>query len=244
MTEKKLLELNQRGIFPLPGEGKEAFIKRAEKLKGRDRKMPLVLQKYYDANPDWLQVSYSDANLYPWEAACSLYSDDAVEVELRGSFQKKEKYLWYSQEEVLAHECVHAIRAPLKSEKYEEIFAYFLSISKSRFRAVLGPIFSKVGEVFVFLISCFLPLLSFFFEGPFTLIPLIVFAFFLSRLFWRWHKWLKCAKKIPLPLMCRLTDGEIDQFAKMSKEKIAEWIVKEKNSSFRWQLLTEAYCKE
>lgn len=200
----------------------------------------------FGAFPSWIEIVYKDEGLSLWEAGCLWYSDDLFcppLLQLRAHFATKETlYFLYSKEEILAHEAIHAIRAPLKSKRFEEYFAY--STSKSTFRKFLGPLFSTPTEAsfvilasFIFFASAFLtPLLSAF--GALTL-----FSLFFARLARNWYLFFKCKKRLsaltkkPLALMLRLTDEEILYFAKASVTEARRFIEEQKNKTFRWQLL-------
>jgi len=239
--EKKVLEYNKKGVFPLDGETKEQYIERAKKiLKGsKDRAYPF-LEKVYDVSPQWVKVCYRAKNLHFFEAGCTFFEGEKVWIEMRPQFEKRGFFLWYSFQEVFSHECIHSVRYPLESEKYEEFFAYFLSSClKRKTRSFLGPLFSNTREVLLFSLSAILPLFSFML-GPLSLLaPFVVLLYFILRLNHRWNRWVQCQKKVPLPLMVRLKDEEIDLFARMSKEDIKEYIEEKKKDSFRWAVLSE-----
>lgn len=261
-----LFALNHRGIFPLPEDTEESYVKKAILLsshhqEGMDRACD-TLDALYGIRPDYVPVAYSSDSLALWEAACTWMEEDRAWIQMRASFEKKEHlFFLYSKNEVLSHECVHAVRYPLACSKFEEFFAYFVSQESSRFRTLLGPLFETPQESRLLLFSLllpFIPLLYTFFqqaEPPiwaelFLLPPIATLSFFTSRLVRRWQIWRRCKKNIeiclpckPLHLMIRLLDQEIELFARLSPQGILEWINEEKKSSFRWQMLVSIYCK-
>ena len=250
-----------QGIFALPGDTLESYQERVSKLTGyKGQDVPECLMHVYDINPSWVPVEYSDDGLRLWEAACMWYSDcpDVPPmIQLVQAFEKKQTYLkMYHKNEVLAHEYVHAVRANLGSSAFEEIFAYYLS--KSKFRAILGPLFERPYES-VLLLSSFIPLLLLMFKDlfvdsynsnflsnffiPALCLPIGLASFFLLRLILRWSQWLRCKKHLDvlthgksLPLMVRLTDQEILIFSRFTPQEIRQWVTNQL-PSFRWQRL-------
>ena len=88
--------------------------------------------------------------------------EGAVWIQMRAQFkEKKTLFGVYNHSEVLAHEYVHAVRYPLKSEKYEEFFAYFVSKKFGKnMRAIVGPLFATPLEAKCFLLAWMLPLFA------------------------------------------------------------------------------------
>jgi hypothetical protein len=249
MEETIISKHNMRAIFPFPDEEEAHFAKRAENAPSLSFP-PSILQKVYDFSPDWVEVAYSDEGLSPFEAAATFLDDEGAKIEVRSALKNKARYcVIYSKEEILSHEYVHAARFGLHSDIFDEYFAYFLSFFYGHsFRAFLGPIFSSSREVWLFLLSLFLPLISaFFFEFLFPFfvaLAMVLFLFFTSRLLVRWVTWWRCTTKVGLKLSVRLTDAEVKKFSRLKMSAIKRWIEKEKESSFRWKTLFELYCKD
>lgn len=234
------LEWNRQGIFALPEDTYATYSDRAETLLVTHADTFSV--GIYDIHPGWLEVEYSGVGLQVWEAGCMWYSDDnPPTIQLNPHFRDKSTFLGiYHKDEILAHEYVHAARAVLSSSAFEEIFAFY--VSKSRFRAYLGPLFEKPWESVVLLVVLLISTVTLYF-WPVALCLLALFI----RLNYRWWKWLSCKrhldqllKKSSLPLMVRLTDEEIMLFSTLQPKEIDKWI-KAQGNNFRWQLLREAY---
>lgn len=233
-------EWERRGFLIRPHETREQYIRRLkEVVEAPSCPTPEVLRQY-GLDPGWVPVVYSDDTIYPWEAACAWQEGSRITIQLRKCFETENSYLhFYKKEEILAHEYVHAARFPLHSAKFEEFFAYFLSRSfGSHLRAFLGPFFSKPADTVVFFLMCLTPLASLYFAtSTFLLIPLFACGFFGLRLTYTWGIFSRCMQKVGLPLMVRLSDEEIEIFARLTKPEIEAWIQAEKTRSWRWQIL-------
>jgi hypothetical protein len=209
----------------LPEDSAETYAERADRLllqgqtSGNDGARDVV-KRYYDVDPAWVPVTYAGKGLYPWEAGCTWYAEnanDSPSIQLTTRFQHAQDYLClYQKDEVLAHEYVHAVRAPLGSAIFEEIFSYLISLNFSRglfgralqlFRTFFGPIFEQPSEslFFVSAFSLFLvvtisALFSSSYEGTLVSICLVstgilcavTSAYFLGRLLVRWWQWWRC----------------------------------------------------
>ncbi len=258
------IEANQFGILVLPEETQDEYKKRLHLAPSCPKEDLAELETMYDIRPASIDVTYSNERLSFFEAGCTWMQDDEqgkkAWIQLRKIFQYKDRYLFfYSKAEVLAHEYVHAIRYPLGSNKFEEFFAYYLSKNQSRLRAFLGPLFETSRDTYFFLLSFILPFCySLIFSltwmlpewlGPlFFLLPVATTLYFTLRLLTRWRILYRCknvlkqvVKGNPLHLMVRLTDEEIELFAHKDAHGIINWIEKQKQCSFRWQLLAAAY---
>jgi hypothetical protein len=154
----------------------------------------------YDIEPSNIEVVFDNKGLRFFEAGCTWIDENKnAYIQI-----KKKKSLFYSLEEVLAHEYVHALRAHLDEPKFEEFIAY--KTSKSKLRAFIGPMISSQKEVYLFLFSLLLQ----FFYYPFVLIPLFLILVSLMRVQRRINQW-KRAKLI------------LEKY--LSKEKKAEFIL-------------------
>lgn len=273
-VSSKHIEWNRQGFFALSSDSVTSYETRVQKLQAdsivsRTFTGQEVLRLYYDVNPTWVPICFSKKGLYLWEAGCTWYPDsveDTPLIQLRPAFEHAPRYLGlYDCQEVIAHEYVHAVRAPLQSELFEEIFSYIISLEFAKgffgkalrlFRAFFGPLFEKPSEVIFFLVSLSalllfgmyaLSLASYFLIGTFLAVGGLC-AFFFIRLLIRWQQWLRCKKHLQelfgknhLPLMLRLYDEEIVQFSGMPPEKIKQWIDGKVQNNFRWQLLFASY---
>lgn len=238
LMASRYLEWDKRGFFIAPGEAVECYEKRIQALGASEAVTPSILRQVYGVDPSWVRVEYAKKGLYPWEAGCTWY-DDVPWIQLHKSFLTSDKRFGiYSKEEVLAHEYVHAVRAPLESSRFEELSAYLLSYYAKKgpltlFRAFLGPLFDRPWQVITaFVCFLFAPLIGLLFLG-------CCFA----RLLYTWRQWFLCKKHLlpitdaPLKLMVRLSDQEIVLFSKLSTKQIAAYIAEQ--TDFRWTILQQ-----
>src|SRR5579863_9842215 len=102
ITDQVLLKLDSEGIFPGPEESEEQFLKRARLLQARSRgreeweSASECTQRLYGFSMAWMEVSYSNKKLRPWEGAAIWIDETAPVIQLRKSFQKG-SYLKYYQ---------------------------------------------------------------------------------------------------------------------------------------------------
>lgn len=142
-----------KGFLPGPAETKEDFFKRIEATE----RVLLHPKKYIT------DKSYAKATLSPFGGAALLtntknrfYHAAATSIiELKDGLIlpviSMPTSRLISKEEVLKHELVHARRALFEEPKFEEAIAF--RTSKSKFRALLSPMFSNSIEAIIFL-SC------------------------------------------------------------------------------------------
>lgn len=92
-----LLQLNKEGFIAGPEEEKQAFFLRVDKTLAKAPTHPTLfpteLQKQYDINPTFLEVSYSNESLDAWEAGCTWIMDNRVTIQLRKQFKKASFWL-------------------------------------------------------------------------------------------------------------------------------------------------------
>lgn len=247
-----LLQLNKEGFIAGPGEEKQAFFLRVEKTLDEaplhPTTFPLELQKLFDIHPFFLEVTYSNESLDAWEAGCTWITDHRVTIQLRKRFQRSPFWFgFFSKDEVLSHEAVHAVRMKFYEPIFEEVLAY--STSKRWWRRFFGPLFRSADETHFFLF--------FVLFGALLLpwVPLIGLAcifspniFFFSRLFRTQSLFHKAKKKIrkllgiePLWVLLRLTDKEIRFFATQPTAVLEDFARKEKLKSIRWRQIYQSY---
>lgn len=257
----------------LPIDSYETYVERVARLQAASPKASTpYLIKIYDLEPSWVHLEYSNKDLRPWEAGCTWFADSPdipPTIQLNSSFEHASSYLGiYNKDEVLSHEYVHAIRAPLGSSAFEEIFAYLLSYFNAKgpisrlalgFRTALGPLFKETWESLLLVIlfalllvftvaDCIIDssMLSFFMVMT-AVLSFGVCTYFFVRLIVRWWQWWHCKTHLDslmgassLPLMVRLIDEEIILFSRKKPQAIQAWIASQ-NTNFRWQLLRGAY---
>ena len=108
-------------------------------------------KRLYRFEIDWVPGFFIDPSfslLFGGCAFCS-YPDFFTMFIIRRSFKTQEKWLIYNRDELLAHELCHVARIALLSEEFEETFAY--QTSASSFRKLIGGIFRKQTDSFLFL---------------------------------------------------------------------------------------------
>jgi hypothetical protein len=257
--EDNLISLNSRGIFPGPSEQEEEFFKRANTAaakKGIVQKNLKLTQEIFEACPDWVKIHFAQKGLLPWEGAATWIEKNPegireASVQIKTSFVAR----LYPQEEMIAHEMVHAMRLAFEERRFEEILAF--RTSKNRFRRYFGPLFTQPGETKGFVMSM---LAVWLFNGAewifdFSLgakyllwFPLMILGWGCLRLarsqkiFSLALNHLEKAVKAPkLAIALRLSDREIELFAKSSPEEILAFVSKEKEKSLRWRQLFSAY---
>ena len=149
----------------------------------------------------------------------------------------------------------HVGRMAFEEKKYEELLAY--KTSKSWFLRMCGPIIQSAGEsrLIIYIMATLLMMDAYFlFQGSlsayletqiFKLFPLALILFALFRLNKR-QKTLAKAEKIltsiskhAKEILYRLTDKEIDTFAKMNQQEILTYIEQER--SLRWKVIKLSY---
>lgn len=249
---------NKQGVFIRHGESELDYYSRTSKITIYNSiGSETSLLQVYDFTPQWIEVSYSDTGIHFFEAGCSWIEDGDnpghIRIQLKKHFQNHEKLFGlYSKEEVITHEYVHAARFLFSESKYDEHFCYYLSKGRGllgNIRALLGPLFQSPHEIGILAILLVLavvtqflyPILSMFF----LILPIAFFSTTIARLLIRWKRWIFCKKKLsmilpnPLFLMLRLTDDELEFFAKSDSQKIRNWV--DEQTSFRWKTLQHIY---
>jgi hypothetical protein len=257
--EINLLALNSRGIFPGPAESPENFLRRGE-LSGKAPQCKAfeLTKALFDAAPDWVEIKQEAKGLLPWEGAATWIEENADGQKISAIQLKPSLPSFYSLDEVLAHELVHAMRVGFEESRFEEVLAY--QTSKSKFRRYFGPIFSKTAEVkgFIFLMLVTWLLYwtelvldvewggAFFFGAPSLALGWGVFRLMRTqKVFSNALRNLEQVIAKPgksLAVALRLTDAEIAQFAKSSTEEIVAFVKKE--TSLRWRQLSAAYFEK
>ncbi len=170
-----------------------------------------ITQKLYGFSHPHVKAFYMKKGLSFWEGAATWIEDIPV-IQLHPKLKCKKLLGLYDKKEILAHESVHALRAPLNSVRFEEHFAY--RTSTSRWRRYFGPLFRSHRESSFFLLLLAFCTLGSFFFFPLFLAPWLVLGTALIRLM-RTHRVLeRCAKKLPYSSLVRCTDEEIQKLFK------------------------------
>lgn len=253
----KLIEYNSYGFIPGPQEKISVFLKRAELFQvGQSCHAGLFLiQSLFGVYPSWVMIKSTD-QLHFWEVAATYIKVDQEVFTPVICMKKKRIPFWCSQEEILAHELVHATRIAFTEFFFEEILAY--QTSSNWFRRYFGPIFFRPIEVVVFL---FLLAAVWFYQighlflsdivSNFSIwIPFILIGFLIVRLIIAQSIFSLCLGKLrkllkrpdeALKVALRLSDKEILYFAFKPVNKMRKYIVKAQEDSLRWHMLALVY---
>lgn len=249
--KERLIELNRRGLIHAPDESDDTFFLRCRRASSSTASPPSTLAKsLFDIEPDWVWMVYDNKGLRFWEGGCTWTKSDHITLQLNKAFQKKESYLGYSRDEVIAHELVHVVRGQFEEPIFEEILAY--QTSPSAFRRFFAPLFRTARESLFFMVSLTV-LLAASFLNLFQMAAFIgLFCLMLGgtcRLLWAQHTFNKTQKKLhklvgkerSLAVMIRLTDREIIRFSKMAIEEVESYARKMSKIQMRWQQIVGSY---
>lgn len=207
---------------------------------------PLYQDKKYAnllAAFSWMPIFVSNYKLPFWIGGVVwICSEDNVAVpilQLRRHFRKRHRINLYLPEEICMHEALHAIRTTFEEPKFEEFLAY--STSPNSLHKWLGPLFQSSYESTIFLICLLFGSLVSFFSYLATLPFFLYLCFLILRLYSR-HKAISASIKnienlFPridaFSIIIHLTDKEILQFSKMSKEELSLYM--RSQSCLRWR---------
>lgn len=231
----------QEGFLPSPDESKEAFERRVELVK-KVFQRPDAIEGFplpkADCRPllPSLLLFTSNKKLPFWYGAVTWILEPGEGIRLPViQIRKKRWSFGLKEDEILAHEKVHALRVMYNEKKFEEILAF--QTSRSRVRRFLSPMIGSYYEATALMLAFSLSLLSsislFFFVLPFCTL-----SFFLGRLFYRrriFQRAKKNAEKLVQEVegfIVSLTDREILQLAKGKKLG---------DTSFRWEFLKSVF---
>jgi hypothetical protein len=211
IDDAALLEYFQRGLIPGPEESEEAFFKRIEKAKPLSHSEWSGLSSPFGFVMDWVPISYSNHKIAWWEGAATWISEEELpSIQLRTSFQKG-SFLGYSRSEVLSHEAIHAARMCFIEPQFEEVLAY--ATASQAWKRFFGPLFSRTWEPLVLMLGVLLGAWQ-------PLVPLLLFGLSFGWLCFRQWIFKRCCRKLSLPIVLCLTDGEMRRFAWMSEAEI------------------------
>ncbi len=254
-----LAQLNQRGIFPAPQQQEETFWKKVEAIAGLPTSNAPALQilEPFDLNPTWVPIIVENKGLSYWEGAVlwqeqidPAFTFPRVQVSTRS-------FKLYTQEELIAHELVHAARVDFKEEQFEEILAY--ATSSKAWRRWLGPFFRKPIEATLFLCAVVftialqaVELIADWSSGWLLLpwLPVLLIAAGLVRLQRTHSLFRRCVNHIAsaiynpekkLAVVLRMSDAEIRAFAKMTPKEICHFVNDAKEKSLRWKMIFSTY---
>ena len=254
INDEKLIEYHFRGFIPGPQEEVSIFLKRAESANCQKKNSYQALtfvQSLFDVYPSWVRIELTD-QLQFWEAAATYIEENQDIFTPVVHMKKKGIPFWCAQEEILAHELVHATRIAFKENLFEEVLAY--RTSNNWLRRYFGPIFFHPKEVIFFLCSlagiwCYQLSCLFLFDdlpGLTLWIPCILIGILIIRIVVIQTIFSLCLKKIRrllkqpdkvLSFALRLSDREIIAFAFKSPDKMRKYIERIQEKSLRWHML-------
>lgn len=217
-----------------------------------------ICEKLFGFTIDWVPGFFINPSCSLLFGGCAFYfyPEFFAMFIIRESFRTKDKWLIYSRRELLSHELCHIARLGLESTAFEETFAY--QTATSSFRRLLGGLFLKQTDSFLFLGSAFILLAAqilrtMLFPGipimPFWCLPPVTGAW-LSFRYWLIRRKLAKARtnlsrvfhNNDMKVMFRCSDSEIDQWANMTtKQQAQQWIDEQSKTSPRWQVILVRY---
>ena len=213
-------------------------------------------KRLYRFQIDWVPGFFIDPSfslLFGGCAFCS-YPDFFTMFIIRRTFKTQEKWLIYNRDELLAHELCHVARIALLSEEFEETFAY--QTSASSFRKLIGGIFRKQTDSFMFLGVTFVLLFAQILRTqwlhsipiwPFWSLVGLVFAWLLIRHAFHCRRLGIAQRHIAelfgtdnaFPVLFRCTDAELHRFASTEPQTLKTWISEQ--NSLRWQIIRKRF---
>jgi hypothetical protein len=206
-----------------------------------------------DLRPDWVWGLYTRLGLPAFTAGCSWDFPQGLQfIQIHPVFRRLPRPFRLTREETIAHELIHIVRIPLKSNRFEELVAY--SISTSAVRRVLAPLVQQGSDLVAFVVSALLSVLADLYLtriprwlGLILKLPVAGTVFIAFVRLWRTRNLFRKARATllrlgvrtenVLPILVRLTDQEIELLA----SGVAPWTVPASASSLRLCLLRELY---
>lgn len=224
-----------------------------------------VARKYQIA-PDWIPLFFTNHRLPFWVGGCAWifqlteHTPTAALIQLRKAFERNKSYLGiYDRDELLRHELCHVGRMMFQEPKYEEVIAY--RTSETGFRRFFGPLVQSSMESALFLLLLFVIVVFDVFlialgrSDALSIslwlkaLPLLLIAAACVRLWKRQRTFDGAVEQLEKCVSSghaeqaafRLTDREIDAFAKMSPEAIKEYAFENQKDELRWKVIWKAY---
>jgi len=174
---------------------------------------------------------------------------------LRGSFRHREKWLFYSRNELLAHELCHSARQALGEVTLEEFFAY--QTSPSRLRRIFGNCFIRDRDAVLFVLPSLILLVvelarSFLFPGfPSWIfwIPALAYPTFLLIRNWISLTLVKranqalvgCGVSRPFAVMFRCTREELKMLGRITSPEDLHAFAAARENEVRWRVIRERF---
>ena len=177
---------------------------------------------------------------------------------LRDTFRRREKWLFYSRDELLAHELCHSARQVLNETTLEEFFAY--QTSPSALRRNFGNCFIRDRDAVLFLLPSLLLLAAEIVRGffcpnfpawPFWPVAAIYPVYLLLRnrrsvrLLRRAERALRrCDVESPLALLFRCCRDEMEEIAGMNdRRELEAYAYVRAEREVRWRIIRERFIR-
>lgn len=270
MNDEELLAWSRQGFIPGEKESEADFMQRVQfglelhHHLEKHLKKPLpptailqqslpVAEALYGIRPAWVPVLFSNEKMLPWHGGAALIFQLEENAPLAAMIQLRPTvyHVLGSTQERIVHELSHIGRMCFEEKKYEEIIAY--RSSPNPLRKMFGPLFQS-GKESVVLAALLLLALVFdlvlllanetaWYDHFFWLkaLPLAFLLYLLVRLGVRQTVFKRLLEKLPLSLVYRLTDQEIERFAKSTPQEIATYLEQNQNQSLRHRLLYQLH---
>ena len=245
-------DLKKKGVFEKEGisfsEKQRIPVKIFKEASERCRSL-------YDFSIDWVPGFFMNPDFGLLFGGCAFcyYPDFFALFIIRDSFRKKDKWLIYNRKELLAHELCHIARVALDSNTYEETFAY--QTAASGFRKLLGGIFLRQSDSFLFLGSVFAFLLgrmaqTFLFPNLpgmlFMLLPVLVilwlgirYAMLMNTLGTARKNLESLFGKKALSVLFRCSDPEIHKIATLKQDELRDYV--NGQNTLNWQVIRRRF---
>lgn len=254
-----LERLNCSGLFPAPGQADDVFWNKVDHVLSQanfSEPFPDLLARF-DVKPYWVSVETGNQGLQFWEGAV-LWQEQmdagfvVPKIQLSDRVQR-----FYTRDELMSHEMVHAVRSDFAEEQFEEVLAY--ATSPRAWRRWLGPFFRNPTEASVFLWTALFTMVMQCVEVAtewtagwllFPWIPICFISIGAARL-QRTHRFFRrCLRNLAKVLsdpekkwavIVRMSDAEIRACSQMKPNEIQEFVAQQKEKSLRWKMLSLCY---
>jgi len=247
--------LTEKGVYEVEGLRFPAEQRIPQELIS---KVSETTRQFYGFGIDWVPGFFADQSFGWLFGGCAYYFDPeffALFI-IRRSFAKRNRWLIYNRDELLAHELCHVARGGLRSSFFEEEFAY--AVSNSAFRKTVGGMFRTGREAYAILGGAMLLLVVqvirlFFWYAlpiwPFWCLMIAIVAYLVARLF-QLRTLIKSARRNLKQIageqtervLFRCTDEEILRISGMKEEgALREWLAARPAESLRWKVIQRRF---
>lgn len=255
-TEQFETTLRKEGTYP----AEDVVIERGKRIpKATFSEASETTESLYRFTIDWVPGFFINPSYSFLFGGCAYYFDPdffALFI-IRESFREKEKWLIYDRRELLSHELCHVARIGLKSDVFEETFAY--QTSSSLFRRVVGSMFRSQSDSMLLLASTFLLLgaqiVRTIFWSPLWIEPFWTLLFcMLFYLGVRQHSLRsqfrrskvnleKAFGDAAMAVLFRLTDEELEAVADLKDEAtVRAWLHARPVDAPRWRVIRARFA--